>query len=96
MNNREKLIDLMHEHQLDKRELGELVRADRDAVHAWLLPPEAPRSKQVPDMAIELLELKIQLGMHVADGTEASAASGATNVASNDDVPAAPSLDSDE
>lgn len=59
MNNREKLIDIMHEYALERRELAELVRVDRPTVDGWLAPPESARHQEVPEMAIELLQLKL-------------------------------------
>lgn len=59
MNNRDRLIDLMLEYKLERRELAEMVRVKRDLVDRWLLPPEAHGHEPVPDMAIELLELKL-------------------------------------
>lgn len=61
MNNRDRLIDLMLARQLERRELAELLHVDRDTVDRWLLPVEAPRRLNVPDMALELLSLKLAL-----------------------------------
>ena len=59
MNNREKLIDMMGDHALERRELAELVLVDRQTVDTWLAPPESARHVEVPDMAIELLGFKL-------------------------------------
>jgi hypothetical protein len=59
MNNRDRLIDLMLEHKLERREIAELISAKREEVDHWLLPTEAGSARLVPDMAIELLELKL-------------------------------------
>ena len=59
MNNREILINLMLEHQLERREIAELVSTDRVSVDRWLLTNESGRHIEVPDMAIELLQLKL-------------------------------------
>ena len=59
MNNREKLIDMMHDHSLERRELAELVLVDRQTVDGWLAPSESSRHEEVPEMAIELLQLKL-------------------------------------
>ncbi|MGE0385768.1 MAG: hypothetical protein AB7Q97_13635 [Gammaproteobacteria bacterium] len=59
MNNRERLIELMLAYRLERRELADLVRATRAQVDAWLLPAESRAHQPVPDMAIELLELKL-------------------------------------
>jgi hypothetical protein len=59
MNNRERLIDLMVEHELERRELAELLKVKTNDVDHWLLPNEAHNQLEVPDMAIELLEIKL-------------------------------------
>lgn len=61
MNNRERLIDLMLEHKLERREVAELVRVKRETVDHWLLPNEANSHEEVPEMAVELLELKLRM-----------------------------------
>lgn len=73
MNNREKLIDMMHEHALERRELAELVRVDRQTVDGWLAPPESSRHEEVPEMAIELLQLKLGVIATPLRGGESSA-----------------------
>ncbi len=59
MNNRERLIEYMVNHELERREIAELVLVDRDTVDRWLLSAEASRHLEVPDMALELLRLKL-------------------------------------
>ena len=59
MNNRDRLIDLMLEHELERREIAELLSVNRELVDHWLLPTEAQSGEPVPDMGIELLELKL-------------------------------------
>ena len=61
MNNRERLMEIMVEKELDRRELAEMLMVKRDEVDQWLLPHESRNHKDVPDMAIELLELKLGL-----------------------------------
>jgi hypothetical protein len=61
MNNRDRLIDMMVDHKLERREISELLKVDRSLVDNWLLPHEAARSEEIPDMAIELLEYKLKL-----------------------------------
>ena len=61
MNNRERLIDIITQYNLDRREIADLVKAKRDTVDRWLLPTESAQHEPVPDMAIELLELKLKL-----------------------------------
>lgn len=61
MNNRDLLIDLMVDNKLDRRELAELLRVERETIDRWLLPHGAQGHEVVPDMAVELLTLKLQL-----------------------------------
>jgi transposase len=60
MNFRDRLIELISAHGLDRREVAELVRVRRDTVDRWLLPPESKKHEEVPEMAVELLELKLR------------------------------------
>jgi transposase len=60
MNNREKLMDLIVAHGLERREIADLVRVKRDTVDRWLAPHQSKHSEEMPDMAIELLELKLK------------------------------------
>jgi hypothetical protein len=62
MNNREKLIELMADHGLERRQIAELLRVKRDIVDRWLAPHESKHNEQIPDMAIELLEIKLKQG----------------------------------
>lgn len=59
MNNRDRLIDLMSDFGLERREVAAIVLVDRDTVDRWLLPSHSPRRVDIPDMAIELLRLKL-------------------------------------
>ena len=59
MNNRDKLIDLLFDNKLERRELAELVLVDRETVDNWLAPPGSARHIEVPDMAIALLNYKL-------------------------------------
>ncbi len=61
MNNRERLMDIMGEHKLDRMAVAEMVKVKRDEVDHWLLSNESKNHKEVPDMAIELLELKVNV-----------------------------------
>lgn len=60
MNNRERLIELITDNELDRRDVADLVRVKRDQVDHWLLPVGIGSHEDIPDMAIELLELKLQ------------------------------------
>jgi len=59
MNNRDKLIDQMTSNDIDRRELAGMLCVDRDTVDRWLLPRDATRWLEVPDMAVELLKYKL-------------------------------------
>ena len=61
MNNRERLMDIMQEQELDRMALAEILKVKRDEVDHWLLSHESKNQKEIPDMAIELLELKLNL-----------------------------------
>lgn len=61
MNNRDRLIDIMTEQEVDRLQLTELLKVKRAEVDSWLLSHESKNHKEVPDMAIELLELKLGL-----------------------------------
>ena len=65
MNNRERLMEIMTDKELDRMELAELLKVKRDDIDHWLLSNESKNHKEVPDMAIELLEIK--LGLKKAD-----------------------------
>ena len=60
MNNREKLIDLIVTYKLDRRDIAELVMVKPDIVDHWLAAGESKTREVIPDMAIELLELKLK------------------------------------
>ena len=60
MNNRERLMEIMSEFELDRMSIADLVKVKRDEVDHWLLSNESKNHKEVPDMAIELLELKLK------------------------------------
>ena len=59
MNNRDTLITLMVENDLEPREIAELLSVQRDTVDRWLISPESSRHLEIPDMAVELLGLKL-------------------------------------
>ena len=59
MNNRERLIDLITEHQLERPDLAEMLKVKVDTINNWLLSNESKHHEEVPDMAIELLEIKL-------------------------------------
>lgn len=59
MNNRDRLITLIMEHDLDRRDVADMVRVKRETVDHWMLTTESKYHEDIPDMAIELLELKL-------------------------------------
>lgn len=61
MNNRERLMEIMVDHELDRMELTEMLKVKRDEVDHWLLSSESKNHTEIPDMAIELLEFKLGL-----------------------------------
>jgi len=62
MNNRDRLIDLISEHELERRQVGDMLSVDRAQVDRWLLPHGSHDAEDVPTMAIELLALKLEQG----------------------------------
>jgi hypothetical protein len=63
MNNRERLMELIAEHQLERHEVAELVKVKQETVGHWLLSNESRAHEEIPDMALELLELKLKMGL---------------------------------
>ena len=72
MNNRERLMDLITEHQLERHVVADLLKVRRELVDRWLLSNESRAHEEVPDMAIELLELKLKLGIRKVEGPGAA------------------------
>jgi len=52
-------MDIMIDRELDRLQIAELVKVKREEVDHWLLSNESKNQKEIPDMAIELLELKL-------------------------------------
>ena len=61
MNNRERLIEIMTEQKLDRIELAKLLCVKKKDIDLWLLSNESKGHKEVPDMAIELLQYKLDI-----------------------------------
>ena len=61
MNNRERLIEIMTEQKLDRIELAKLLCVKKKDIDLWLLSNESKGNKEVPDMAIELLQYKLDI-----------------------------------
>lgn len=50
---------LIADHGLERREVADLVRVKRETVDHWLASHESKYHEEIPDMAIELLEIKL-------------------------------------
>ena len=61
MNNRERLIELITDHELERREVAELLKVKTEVISRWLASRESQNYEETPDMAIELLELKLNV-----------------------------------
>jgi len=60
MNNRERLMGIISENKMERRDVADLLMVKLDEVDHWLLPSDAKNHTDMPDMAIELLELKVE------------------------------------
>lgn len=60
MNNRERLIELITDHELERGDVADLLKVKRDQVDRWLLSNESKNREDVPEMAIELLAMKLK------------------------------------
>ena len=61
MNNRERLFDILTTYKLERRDIADMVKVKREVVDNWLASRESSHHEEIPDMAIELLELKLKL-----------------------------------
>ena len=61
MNNRDRLIEIMTERGLNRSEIAQLLRVKKKDIDQWLLSNESAAHKEIPDMAIELLQYKLEL-----------------------------------
>lgn len=59
MNNRDRLIELLSDYELERREVAELLKVKASLVNHWLSSHESNNYQEMPDMAIELLEIKL-------------------------------------
>ena len=60
MDNRQRLIDLIIEYKLDRRDVAELLKVKRDIVDQRLISAESKNHKEVSKMVIDLLALKLR------------------------------------
>ncbi len=59
MNNRDRLIALISENKLERSELAAMLKVKLSTVNNWLLPNTSRHHEEVPDMAMELLTIKL-------------------------------------
>lgn len=67
MNNRERLMAVISEYDLDRQEVAEMLKVKRSEVDHWLLSSESKNHVEMPDMALELLELKLKIAAAPGD-----------------------------
>ena len=60
MNNRDRLIELITENELERIDVAEMLKVKISQVDHWLASNESKHHEEVPEMAIELLQLKLQ------------------------------------
>ena len=68
MNNREKFLSLVIDNKLDREDVAELLRVTRHQIDNWMVSAESAHHEEIPDMAIELLELKLKLRQEQQSG----------------------------
>ncbi len=61
MNNRETFLALVYDNKLERVEVADMLCVDSDQVDRWLAPVGSRRHEDIPDMAVELLRLKLKL-----------------------------------
>ena len=61
MNNRERLMAIISDNNLERRDVAAMLKVKQEEVDHWLLSNESKSHQPMPDMAIELLELKIAM-----------------------------------
>ena len=59
MNNRDSLIEIMVNNKLERREIADLLNVKREMAEHWLVSTESTKALEIPDMAIELLQIKL-------------------------------------
>lgn len=60
MNNRDRLIELLSDYKLERREVATLLKVSSETVNRWLASYESNNREDMPDMAVELLEIKLR------------------------------------
>ena len=61
MNNRERLMAIISDNDLERSDVATLLKVKQDEVDHWLLSNESKNHQPMPDMAIELLEIKMAM-----------------------------------
>jgi DNA-directed RNA polymerase specialized sigma24 family protein len=59
MNNRDQLKAIITEHGLKRREVADLCRVSLHTVNSWLSTDKSKARRACPDMAVELLRMKL-------------------------------------
>lgn len=59
MNNRDRLIELLTKYEIERREIAAMLNIKIHQVDNWLVSQESRNYEDIPDMAIELLEIKL-------------------------------------
>ena len=67
-------MSIIIDNNLERRDVAELLKVKQAEVNQWLLSNETKNQREIPDMAIELLELKIN--MKLPDTVEGSSNDG--------------------
>ena len=70
MNNRERLMGIISENKMERRDVADLLKVKLDEVDHWLLPSDAKNHSEMPDMAIELLEIKVEKSLTGEEGPQ--------------------------
>ncbi|MDX1518959.1 MAG: hypothetical protein R3318_02470 [Gammaproteobacteria bacterium] len=61
MNTRDRLIELITDNNLERLDVAEMLKVKLSQVDAWLASNESKHHEEAPEMAVELLELKLKL-----------------------------------
>ncbi len=59
MNNRDRLLDILVGRDMARSEVAQLLSVSLGTVNNWVMTKESGSQEAIPDMAIELLEIKL-------------------------------------